>query len=107
MQEPQLFQRKPTRLLAMRYIDSSEYDNVEALKKWTNNNFRTTGEMIQLKEDSIDASVTAFVFDYLHHTWVGVKDGDWILEGARGEFYPHDGDLFPQNYEEVTDDRTL
>lgn len=27
------------------------------------------------------------------------KPGDWVLRGAAGEFYAHDGALFSQNYE--------
>ena len=102
MQEPKLFQRKPTRLRAMRYIDSSEYTNVEALTKWTDGKFMVKTD-VELELD-LETSVTAFVYDTLHDTWVGVKDGDWIIEGIAGEFYPHDGELFPHNYEEVPND---
>lgn len=30
------------------------------------------------------------------------KPGDWVLRGPAGEFYAHDGELFQQNYEQVT-----
>lgn len=45
--------------------------------------------------------IVAAVYDYLHDTWVGVKKGDWILRGTQGEFYPHDGALFAENYQQV------
>ncbi len=32
---------------------------------------------------------------------MGVKPGDYIVKGTRGEFYPHKGDIFEQNYYEV------
>jgi len=53
-------------------------------------------------EDDDDMSVeTYYVFDYLHNTWVKFKRGDFILKGTKGEFYPHDGDLFLLNYQPV------
>lgn len=48
-----------------------------------------------------DPEVTAEVFDKLHSIWVGVKTGDWILHGVRGEFYPCDDEAFQQTYEPV------
>jgi len=30
-----------------------------------------------------------------------VSDGDWIIEGVKGEFYPCKPDIFEQTYEEV------
>ena len=45
--------------------------------------------------------VTAEVYDKLHNVWVPVRDGDFIIQGSAGEYYPHDGDLFRQNYEAV------
>ena len=31
-------------------------------------------------------------------------EGDWIIKGVQGEFYPCKPDIFKQTYEEVTDD---
>lgn len=45
--------------------------------------------------------IVGAVYDYLHKTWIGVKVGDYIIKGTKGEFYPHDGELFWKNYEEV------
>ena len=48
------------------------------------------------------------VLDRLHDAWIPFEYGDWIIRGVQGELYPHKGDLFPQVYEEYTDeaDRT-
>lgn len=32
-----------------------------------------------------------------------VKVGDWIITGTAGEHYPHDAELFAQNYTQVED----
>jgi hypothetical protein len=33
--------------------------------------------------------------------WMKVKDGDWIIKGVKGEFYPCKPDIFEQTYEKV------
>lgn len=38
------------------------------------------------------------VFDYLHDTWVGVYDGQWIIRGTKGELYPCDDEVFRSKY---------
>jgi len=43
---------------------------------------------------------TAAVFDKLHSTWVGVKDGQWIIRGTKGEYYPCDAEVFEAKYRE-------
>lgn len=32
-------------------------------------------------------------------------EGDWIIKGVQGEFYPCKPDIFEQTYEEVTDEK--
>lgn len=66
--------------------------------EFTEGNFRLRGEL--------DSGVpvgewTAEVFDKLHDTWIGVKDGQWIVRGAKGEYYPCDDETFHWKYEEV------
>lgn len=50
---------------------------------------------------SSDHEQTAQVYDKLHDTWVGVKPGDWIIKGQKGEFYPCDPEIFAAKYEAV------
>lgn len=45
---------------------------------------------------------TAEVYDKLHLTWVRVYDGQWIIKGVKGEFYPCADDVFRETYEPVT-----
>jgi hypothetical protein len=52
-------------------------------------------------EDRVeDPEITAQVMDALHSTWVGVKDGQWVIRGIRGEFYPCDHGVFLETYEQ-------
>jgi hypothetical protein len=48
--------------------------------------------------------ITAEVYDYLHNTWVGVKKGQWIIKGNKGEFYPCDAEIFEAKYERIEDE---
>lgn len=51
--------------------------------------------------------ISAAIYDYLHETYVGVKDGQWIMCGTEGEFYPCADDgtgNAPLNYERTTPD---
>lgn len=45
--------------------------------------------------------IVAEVWDKLHNTWVGVKEGQWIIKGFKGEFYPCDPEIFDAKYEPV------
>lgn len=40
------------------------------------------------------------VWDELHSTWVTFKDGDWIIKGLKGEFYPCVNDVFRASYDQ-------
>lgn len=50
------------------------------------------------------SDIVAAVYDVLHETWVGVKRGQWVIRGTKGEMYPCDDDgtgTAPLNYERV------
>ncbi len=50
-----------------------------------------------------DKEIVAEVYDKLHSTWVGVKYYQYIIEGAKGEYYPCDYDIFQSKYEVIND----
>ena len=70
-------------------------DNAEHLIK----NFNVAGTYVAWG----DPSIRGEVWDELHSTWVGVKDGQWIIRGVQGEFYPCDDEVFRSTYLEVDD----
>lgn len=45
--------------------------------------------------------IDATVWDKLHDTWVGVKRGQWLMIGTRGESWPVDEGVFAETYEMV------
>lgn len=76
-------QKKP---LVVEYM---EFDgtNYEDLLEFTEGNFRSIIGM-QVPE----------VYDELHDSWIKVFVGDVVIKGSKGEFYPHEGELFRENY---------
>jgi len=86
-----LYSKIPLTVPAIRYTGTDDVETIQNILEFTDDKFRVRYGY----ESSI---ITAEVYDELHDTWVGVKNGDFILKGQRGEFYPHDGDLFPHAY---------
>lgn len=52
-----------------------------------------------LRDVSWSSDIIAAVYDVLHDTWVGVKRGQFIIRGTKGEFYPCDPEVFEMKYE--------
>lgn len=88
--------KKPLGVWAIQFNNSQDLSNVSEVLDFTDHQFR-----IRDIRDVGNSVITAEVYDYLHDTWVGVKDGDFIIRGLEGEFYPHDAPLFPVAYDEV------
>lgn len=42
-----------------------------------------------------------YVWDKLHKSWILVLEGQWIIKGITGEFYPCADEVFRETYEEV------
>lgn len=87
------YRTKPFEIEAIRYSG----DNPKVISGWTGGLFEETSEAERLH----DPDITAHVYDYLHETWVGVKTGQWIIKGAKGEYYPCDPEIFEAKYEPV------
>lgn len=87
------FRKKPIVIEAVQFTG----DNVAEIAEFTAGRFETVDPF----ERGDNPEIVAEVWDYLHETWVGVKAGQWIIKGVKGEFYPHDADLFAQAYDRV------
>jgi hypothetical protein len=90
MTEVKLYSKLPITIQAILYTNPEDSETVMNIIEFTDEKFR-----IRRGGTSV---ITAEVYDELHDTWVGVKNGDYIIKGIKGEFYPHDGALFPQAY---------
>ena len=93
------FRTKPVEIEAMQFTG----DNFDELDAWTEGNF--TGE--GLRAAHYDGGFRGLVFDKLHDTWIGVAPGQWIVRGAKQEFYPCDNETFFWKYEEVANTVTF
>lgn len=89
------FRKKPVVIEAVLF-DGANHAEVSA---FTEGNFCA----VDPEDRGDDPEVTANVFDILHSTWVGVKDGQWVIRGVRGEFYPCDPDVLAETYEPCED----
>ena len=87
------YRKKPVEVEAVQYTGG----NAIELIIFTNNQF---GYVVP-EDRGDDPEVIAEVYDKLHSTWVGVKEGQWIIQGVQGEFYPCDPDVFAATYEVV------
>lgn len=48
-----------------------------------------------------DAGFNTCVWISVEEQWVGVAEGQWIIQGVKGEYYPCDDDVFRATYDEV------
>jgi hypothetical protein len=84
------FRKKPITVAAIQWTG----DNLDEIVDFTCGLFRRAATL----------ELTAEVFDVLHDTWVGVRTGQWIIRGVKGEFYPCDAEVLDATYDEVPTD---
>lgn len=72
-------------------------DNIDELIDFTGGDFL----LVNPGEGDFAPDVTAKVYDELHSTWVGVKSGQHVVRGVKGEYYPIAEDVFAETYERV------
>lgn len=87
------FRKRPVEIEAIQF-DGTNHGDIEA---FTNGLFREVAP----EDRGDDPEIVAEVYDKLHSTWVGVKVGNWITKGIRGEHYPIADDVLADTYEAV------
>lgn len=87
------FRTKPFEINAWLF-NGENYDELYGICGWKFVDVRGVKSLI-------GSGITARVYDDLHDTWVGVKPGQWIILGQKGEFYPCDPEIFESKYEPV------
>lgn len=83
--QPRTFRKKPVAIEAMQLEDY----NVQEIVKWINSatvGWQTDPPTIWI--DTLEGRMTA-------------QEGDWIIRGINGEFYPCKDDIFVRTYQEV------
>ncbi len=88
-----LYRKKPIPVEALQWTGS----NVDEMTAFAG--FSFTPVDVEDRED--DPDMTGSVFDSLHSTWIPLCDGDYVLRGIKGEFYPCKRDMFLESYEAV------
>lgn len=93
MSNVKLYSKIPVTISAIQYTNSQDLSRISEIIEFTDHKFQVR-DVLEVG----DSVITAEVYDELHDTWVGVKNGDYIIKGLQGEFYPHDEALFPHAY---------
>lgn len=91
------FRKKPVEVTAVQWTG----DNEDEIVAFAGDLFHA----VDPEDRGDDPDQTAAVMDALHNTWVRVYDGQWIVRGVKGEFYPVAADVFAETYESVDDQR--
>lgn len=89
----QTFRKLPIVVTAVEWTG----DNADEVRAFAPGKFAT----VDPEDRTDDPDITAEILDDLHSTWVGVKSGQWIICGVKGEFYPCDDDVLHVIYERV------
>lgn len=86
------FRKKPVVIAAV------QFDGFNESEVWDLTG-RENFAMVDVEDRYDDPDCVGQVFDRLHSTWVGVKAGQWVLRGVKGEFYPCDAEVLAETYE--------
>lgn len=87
------FRKKPVEVEAVQWTG----DNEAELVTFAGDRFH----VVDPEDRGDDPDQTAAVFDTLHNTWVRVYDGQWIVKGVKGEFYPIAPEVLAETYVSV------
>lgn len=88
------FRKRPIEVTAMQWTGSNERE----LRLWCGPSMFGA---VAPEDRTDDPEITAEVLDVLHSTWVGVKTGQWIVRGVKGELYPIAEDVLAETYDPV------
>jgi hypothetical protein len=88
------YRTKPFEIEAVRFTG----DNVKEVSEFTGG-AKKYFYLLQEHDHPESPNIVAEVYDEIHETWVGVRVGDYIIRGSKGEFYPCDPGVFAAKYE--------
>lgn len=71
--------------------------NADQLDAFTGGKFQP----VDPEDRDEDPDITGSVLDGLHSTWIGVKTGQHVIKGVKGEFYPIDAEVLAETYDEA------
>lgn len=85
------YRKRPVEVDTVQWTGTNEAEIIA----FTGNRF----EALAPEDRADDLEMTAQVLDVLHSTWVGVKTGQHIVRGVKGEYYPIAEDVLAETYE--------
>jgi hypothetical protein len=103
------YRTKPFEIEAVRFTG----DNWQELQAFTGkreNSFDFDQDIFSHVEEywpDPEPEIVAVIWDFLHQTWVGVRSGDYIIKGMKGEFYPCDPQVFEAKYEAIKESNVV
>ena len=100
MSEPQTFTKKPVSIYAIQYSQSRPVPTIEWLVR---NDVEHIYECTQINIDTLVCEGGAEGHELYIVTLEGkmrVSDGDWVIQGVKGEFYPCKDGIFRETYDE-------
>lgn len=86
-----LYRKKPITVEA-RQIDANDWGQVEQIAEWCNADIVDIDNFLAYDDAAVLAITTLEGVMY-------AEDGDWIIKGAIGEFYPCKPQVFAMSYE--------
>lgn len=100
MSEPQTFTKKPVSIYAIQYSQSRPVPTIEWLVR---NDVEHIYECTQINIDTLVCEGGTEDHELYIVTLEGkmrVSDGDWVIQGVKGEFYPCKDEIFRETYDE-------
>lgn len=97
-QPVRFFRKKPVIIRAMQFKGSTE--SATGILDWV---LANGGNATYHDIDDPGEHVSWVRIDTLEGP-MKVRPGDWVIQGIKGEFYPHAGHFFKEAYEEVAGD---
>lgn len=98
----QKYRKKPAVVEALQF-DGSE-DSASAIAKWANVDdaieFGADPTLTYVTNDAAPGRALDMLV-WTNHGHAEVNEGDWVIKGTNGEFYPCKADLFAELYEKV------
>lgn len=91
------YQTKPFEIEAVRWLGH----NVSEIKQFAGVREDNGEDKFLLPDEIWGEWDDPHIWDYIQKTWVAVNDGDYIIKGMKGEFYPCDSEVFEAKYVEV------
>jgi len=91
------YRKKPVVVEAIQYKPSKDYDNINDLIEYMSDIIKFTNHSIKVGQGIGFDNITIQTLE----GEMLVSEGDYIIKGVNGEFYPCKPDIFHKTYEKV------